>query len=92
MGDDRVRRHLRIRGDVQGVNYREATRRRATEAGVAGWVRNCRDGSVEAVLEGRPEAVQQVVEFLREGPTAATVGAFDEREEPAQGLSGFHVH
>ena len=91
MTDDTVRRHVTVKGDVQGVNFREATRRKATEAGVAGWVQNRSDGSVEAVFEGPAEAVDQLVDFCREGPTAATVEAADVREERPESLSGFDV-
>ena len=91
MADDTVRRHVTVKGDVQGVNFREATRRKATEAGVSGWVTNRSDGSVEAVFEGPPEAVDQLVDFIREGPTAASVEQADVRDEEAQGISGFDV-
>jgi acylphosphatase len=91
MTDDTVRRRVTIRGDVQGVFFRETTRRMATEAGVSGWVTNRRDGTVEAVFEGAAEAVEQLVEFCREGPTAATVERVDVREEPPEALSGFEV-
>ena len=59
--------HLTIRGRVQGVGFRAYMRHEATRHGVAGWVRNRRDGSVEAVLQGTPEAVQAVVEWARRG-------------------------
>ena len=91
MSGDTVRRRLTIKGDVQGVNFREATRRKATEAGVAGWVRNRSDGAVEAVFEGPPEAVDQLVEFCNDGPTAATVERVDVAEEEPETLSGFDV-
>jgi len=91
MADDTVRRHVTVTGEVQGVNFREATRRKATEAGVAGWVTNRSDGSVEAVFEGPAEAVAQMVEFAREGPTAASVDQVDVREEKPEGASGFDV-
>jgi acylphosphatase len=91
MGEDKVRRHVTIKGDVQGVNFREATRRKATEAGVAGWVSNRRDGSVEAVFEGAPEAVDQLIEFCRQGPTAASVESLDAADEQPEGISGFDV-
>jgi acylphosphatase len=91
MADDTVRRHVTIKGEVQGVNFREATRRKATEAGVSGWVTNRSDGSVEAIFEGPPEAVDQVVDFIREGPTAASVEQADVRDEQPEGISGFDV-
>jgi acylphosphatase len=91
MSEDKVRRRITIKGDVQGVNFREAIRRKATEAGVAGWVTNRGDGSVEAVFEGAPEAVDQLIEFCQEGPTAATVESVDATDERPEGISGFDV-
>ena len=91
MSDDKVRRRVTIKGDVQGVNFREAIRRKATEAGVAGWVTNRSDGSVEAVFEGPPEAVDQLIEFCREGPTAATVESVDVDGQRPESVSGFDI-
>jgi acylphosphatase len=91
MADDRVRRHVTVHGDVQGVFFRETARRQATEAGVSGWITNRSDGTVEAVFEGPLEAVEQLVDFCREGPTAATVDRADVSEEQPEGLSGFAV-
>jgi acylphosphatase len=86
-----IRRHVTVRGDVQGVFFRESTRRKAGEAGVAGWVTNRPDGSVEAVFEGAPDAVELLVEFAREGPTAASVDSVDVEEQSPEGLTGFDV-
>ena len=69
----RVTLHLRVSGRVQGVGYRHALRGEALARGVAGWVRNCRDGSVEAVLQGEPKDVQGVVDWAGRGPPAARV-------------------
>ena len=69
--------HLRIAGRVQGVGYRYALRTEALANGVAGWVRNCRDGTVEAVLQGAPAAVDAVVAWARRGPPAARVDGID---------------
>lgn len=77
-----VTRHLRIAGRVQGVGYRDALRREALANGVSGWVRNRRDGSVEAVLQGAPEAVDAVFAWARRGPPAARVDGID--AQPAQ--------
>jgi len=65
--------HLRIVGLVQGVGYRDAMCREADWLGVTGWVRNCRDGSVEAVVDGAPRAVEAITEWARRGPPAARV-------------------
>lgn len=91
MADDTVRRHVVVEGTVQGVFFRETARRRSTEAGVAGWVTNRPDGKVEAVFEGPEQAVDELVEFCREGPTAARVDAVDVRDEEPEGLTGFDV-
>lgn len=83
--------HLRISGRVQGVGYRDAMRAEALARGVTGWVRNCRDGSVEAVFEGPSEAVEALVAFCRSGPQGARVERVEVFEEEAEGLSGFAV-
>ena len=79
------------RGRVQGVWFRDGTRRRAVEMGVAGWVANRRDGAVEAVLEGEPEAVEAMVEFCRRGPERAEVSSLEVAAETPEGLSGFEI-
>jgi acylphosphatase len=91
MAEDTVRRHVTISGEVQGVFFRETARRKATEAGVAGWITNRSDGRVEAVFEGPAEAVDELVEFCRQGPTAATVEDVDVQTEEPESLSGFDV-
>jgi acylphosphatase len=62
-----------VSGRVQGVWFRESTRRRAEELGVVGWVRNLPDGRVEALFEGAATAVAAAVEFVRRGPPLARV-------------------
>jgi acylphosphatase len=91
MSEDTVRRHVTVSGDVQGVFFRETTRRKATEAGVSGWITNRSDGRVEAVFEGPAEAVEELVEYCRTGPTAATVEDVGVQSEEPEGLSGFDV-
>ncbi|KZC98236.1 acylphosphatase [Oceanibaculum pacificum] len=71
MTDQAVR--LSIQGKVQGVWYRAWTVQEATGRGLRGWVRNRKDGSVEAVLVGSPEAVEAMIEACRQGPPAARV-------------------
>jgi acylphosphatase len=78
-----ITRHISISGRVQGVGYREALRAQALASGVTGWVRNRRDGTVEAVLQGPEAAVAAVVAWARRGPPAAAVS--DVREQPASG-------
>ncbi len=84
-----TRRRVVVRGRVQGVFFRESTRRRAEALGVAGWVRNRADGSVEAVFEGAADAVEAAVDFCRSGPPAARVDAVDVATEAPEGLCSF---
>ena len=65
--------HLRITGRVQGVGFRDAMRTQALRHGVTGWVRNCPDGSVEALVQGDGGAVEAVLAWARRGPPAARV-------------------
>ena len=80
-----------VTGEVQGVFFRETTRRRADSLGVAGWVTNRDDGTVEAVFEGGDDDVERMVAFCREGPGNATVASVDVTEETDEGLSGLSV-
>jgi acylphosphatase len=80
-----------IHGHVQGVFFRDTTRRRAVERGVAGWIRNNPDGSVEAAFEGDPGAVEAMVRFAHDGPRGATVDRVEVSEEPPEGIAGFSV-
>jgi acylphosphatase len=77
---ERVIRHVRVRGRVQGVGFRMFVEDAAAAHGIEGWVRNRRDGSVEAVFAGAPDAVPAVVEACRRGPRGAWVEAVDESE------------
>ena len=74
---ERVRLHALIRGRVQGVGFREFTRRRAAALGLSGWVRNLPDGRVEAEVEGERPAVEELLHALRSGPRLARVEAVD---------------
>jgi acylphosphatase len=80
-----------VRGLVQGVFYRDSTRRLAQRHGVAGWVANRWDGAVEAVFEGEPDAVERLVAFSREGPRGARVDSVEVTDEEPEGLLGFAV-
>ena len=74
-----------IRGRVQGVGYRAWVEYQAMASGLEGWVRNRRDGSVEAVFIGEDDAVEAMVEACRTGPAAALVEAVDHRDaSPAE--------
>ena len=91
MSEGVIRRRVKVHGRVQGVFFRDSTRQRAKAHGVAGWARNMPDGSVEAVLEGEPNAVQRLVQFLRSGPSHAQVERVEVQEEDPEGLSGFSI-
>jgi acylphosphatase len=86
-----VRKRVRAHGRVQGVFFRDTVRRAAESAGVAGWAANCADGTVEAVFEGEPEAVERLVRLCRDGPGHASVERVDVSEEEPEGLAGFDV-
>ena len=86
-----VARRIVVRGRVQGVNFRDATRRRAEQLGVAGWVHNREDGAVEIAAEGDEDAVASLVAFAREGPRAAHVEDVEVADAEPAGLSGFQV-
>ena len=86
-----VRRRVVVQGRVQGVAFRAATRAKAEACGVAGWVRNRRDGSVEAAFEGAAEAVEALLSFCREGPRLARVERVEVFEETPEGLLGFDL-
>jgi acylphosphatase len=86
-----IRRRAVVHGNVQGVFFRDSARRAADQAGVAGWVANNDDGTVEAVFEGDEDAVESMLAFCREGPARADVERVDVSEEEPEGLSGFEV-
>lgn len=80
-----------VHGHVQGVFFRDTTRRQAAAHGVGGWARNCPDGTVEAVFEGGGDAVKAMVAFCYEGPRGAAVERVEIFDEQPEGLSGFEV-
>jgi acylphosphatase len=86
-----IRRRVVVSGLVQGVFFRDTCRREARAAGVAGWVRNRPDGTVEAVFEGPAEAVDRMVGWARIGPQYADVRAVEVRDEPPAGETGFAI-
>ncbi|MBD3388124.1 MAG: acylphosphatase [Candidatus Altiarchaeales archaeon] len=87
-----VRAHVIVRGRVQGVFYRQSTRDKSLATGVSGWVRNLRDGSVEAVFEGDPGSVKEMVSWCRRGPPTSRVEAVDvDWNEKPEGLAGYEV-
>jgi acylphosphatase len=90
-GGQLLRLRLVISGRVQGVWFREATRQQAERLGVRGWVRNCADGSVEAVLEGESAAVRELEKWCHEGPSAARVLEVQSNAEPVASEKSFRV-
>lgn len=72
-----ARAHVYVHGRVQGVFFRASTRDMARAFGVKGWVKNCLDGSVEAVFEGKKDAVDKMVNWCRKGPAGAFVKDVD---------------
>jgi acylphosphatase len=75
--------HVWIEGRVQGVFFRDSTRRKAVELGLTGWVRNLPDGRVEAVFQGDEDACMEALAFVSAGPPAAVVKRLEQRWETA---------
>ena len=86
-----IRVRVVVEGRVQGVFYRQSCQRAAVSNRVTGWVRNNRDGSVEAVLEGEPDAVERVVAWMRVGPPQAVVTRVVTHDEPPTNFATFTV-
>lgn len=82
-----VIRHVSVRGGVQGVGYRAFVEHEALMRGIAGWTRNRRDGTVEAVFAGETAAVAAMIEACRTGPLGARVDGLDQREGSAAELA-----
>lgn len=80
-----------VRGAVQGVFFRADARDRARSLGLAGWVRNVPDGTVEAVLEGDDERVESMVEWCRRGPVGARVEEIEVDWSEPEGEQGFSI-
>jgi len=81
----KVRAHIIVSGRVQGIFFRTETRHKAKKHGLEGWVRNLRDGEVEAVFEGTEKAVKELIEFCRLGPPGARVIHVDVKWESYTG-------
>jgi acylphosphatase len=89
--DERRRAVVHVSGRVQGVFFRGDTRERARSRGVAGWVRNVPDGTVEAAFEGPREAVESMIAWCRRGPSGAEVDNVEVSWEEPRGEEGFSV-
>jgi len=86
-----TRRRVVVHGRVQGVFFRDTLRRHAVAASVAGWARNSSDGTVEAVFEGEPHAVDALVTLCHRGPCGARVDRVEVADESPEGLVGFRI-
>ena len=86
-----IRRRVTVHGRVQAVGFRLAVARTAAARATGGWVRNAPDGTVEAVFEGEPEAVESLVRFCRHGPRGAEVERVDILDERPEGLVRFEI-
>ena len=91
VSDQRIRRRIVVHGRVQGVFFRDSVRQRARSREVHGRIRNRPDGTVEAVLEGPPDAVDALVRFCGTGPQGARVSRVEVADEAPEGLDGFEV-
>ena len=88
---DVVAKKVRVFGRVQGVFFRQGAVNQARSLGIEGWVHNARDGSVEAHIKGEPDAVEQMVQWMRRGPSQARVeDVIVEPVEP-EDVTGFSV-
>jgi len=86
-----IRKRVVVHGFVQGVFFRDSVRRHAVSAGVGGWVRNNRDGTVEAVFEGEADAVEHLVALCHQGPRGARVDRVDVAPEEPERITGFAI-
>lgn len=83
--------HVIVHGLVQGVFFRDYTMRQAAVLGLGGWVRNRRDGTVEAVIEGDADKVAAMIEWLHTGSPRSVVESLDVEEEEPRGEKGFDI-
>lgn len=86
-----IRKRVVVHGRVQGVFFRDTARRMAQSRGLGGWVRNTPEGTVEAVFEGEPEAVESMVAWCGEGPRGALVERVEVTGEEPEGLTEFRI-
>ncbi len=85
------RRRVVAHGKVQGVFFRDSVRREAERVGAVGWVRNCPDGTAEAVFEGDEATVEHMIGYVRQDPGSSRVDRIEVIREAPGGLSGFDV-
>ncbi len=89
--EKQTRAHVFISGKVQGVGYRYSTMNTAKKLGLNGWVRNLADSRVEAVFEGAPEVVEEMIQWCHTGPTAAIVKDVQVEYSQVEGNEGFKI-
>ncbi|MGH6705936.1 MAG: acylphosphatase [Sphingomicrobium sp.] len=87
----RIAKSVRVTGFVQGVFFRAWTKEQAEALGVSGWVRNCHDGSVEALVAGEEAAVEAMIERMRRGPPGANVEQLTEEPVEVSAGEGFAI-
>jgi acylphosphatase len=88
----RCQARLRIHGRVQGVSFRYYAREQANRLGLVGWVRNARDGTVEALVEGDKDAIERFITWAHVGPTLAIVDRVDvEWDDPTETMTTFRI-
>lgn len=86
-----TRAHVFVSGTVQGVGYRFSTVDQANQLGISGWVRNLPDDRVEAVFEGTPAAVEEMIHWCHKGPPAAVVKNVAVEYKESEGIRGFQI-
>ncbi len=87
-----ARIHMLVSGQVQGVYFRENTRKKAEELGISGWVQNMLDGRVEIVAEGNKEKLEELARWAKQGPAFAKVEEFQtDWQEYKGGLEEFQI-
>ena len=90
--EEKIRAHIFVSGKVQGVFYRESTKKKAERLGVLGWIKNLRDGRVEAIFEGDKGNVEEMVNWARKGPIWAKIEALELIWDDYQGeFKGFEI-
>lgn len=91
MASNKVTKHLQIYGRVQGVSYRYWTQQTAQSLGLSGWVRNRKDGSVEALVHGEAQDIEKLVTACNDGPSLANVGSIEVCDAGYDGTTGFEI-
>lgn len=85
---NKTRIHLIVKGLVQGVSFRAFTQKEATRLGLTGWVKNCKDGSVEIIAEGEKKNIDDFIRWCRHGPSRAKVQSVDLKKEEVKNEEG----